>query len=648
MKKHILILAIPFICLQLISNISAIGAKLVQNKISVISTKLELTVPIFNSCENNLINLNIGGYVGQLISSNEKSWLQNVLKDNPNMFEAFANPEGNTLNKMPWYGEFPGKILTGMAQTYRATRNLKTLASGNEIVQKFKSVQGTDGYLGPWSKSTRFNGDKKKWDTWGHYHCIYGLYQWYKVTGNKDALNIAIKSTDCVYNYFIEGNRPFISQDWAECNFAISHVFAIIYMETGNKKYLDACEQIVLKEWQMEYNDFYSKRLISCDWLGSADSGKAFYQSNQPRWESLHTLMTLSSLYQITGNRQYFKYLEHFWWSIVLCDRHNFGGFGTEEGSTGDLYGHGSETCNTVAWMAFSTEYLKVSKISYVADELEISYYNAALGSLLGDHLFTYMNNSDGKREAALITLAGQGFEGGKELSCCQANGNRGISQISEWAVLTDKENLFLNYYGASNAETRTPGGNCIKILQNTKYPKSGSVRIILDLDKSEKFNFNLRIPTWSTNTKLKVNGKYIKNIIPGNYCVINRLWKRGDIIDIEFDMSIHFWAGEGKYATKVSLYYGPVLLAIDSDMRTVSNFKFDAASVKNIVFEDNDKFWFYAPITTVDGKKVSLVDYSSAGDYGEGYTTWLNVVNDWDSFIYRQKKNPIWNNVGR
>ncbi|MFR5871655.1 MAG: hypothetical protein ACLUEV_08705 [Alistipes sp.] len=30
--------------------------------------------------------------------------------------------------------------------------------------------------------------------------------------------------------------------------------------------------------------------------------------------------------------------------------------------------------------MTFSTEYLKLSKNSYVADELELSYFNATLG----------------------------------------------------------------------------------------------------------------------------------------------------------------------------------------------------------------------------------------------------------------------------
>lgn len=613
----------------------------------VATGKMEFAIPLLTASENHLTNLNLGGHVGKLLGSNERSWLQNALKDNPNMFTAFGDPEGNRLAKCMWHGEFPGKILAGMAQTYRAFRNPVTRSAGNKMVQMFKSAQGADGYLGPWSKSARFNGDKNKWDTWGQYHCIYGLYQWYKLTGNKNALDVALKAANCIYNYFITGDQTFISQNWAEANFAISHAFAILYQETGDKRYLEACEHIVLKEWKLKYDDFYTKKLITCDWLGAAADGKAFFQSNQTRWESLHTLMTLSPLYQITKNREYYDALEHYWWSIIKYDRHNFGGFGTGEGATGDVYGEGSETCSTVAWMEYSTEYLKLSKISYVADELEIAYFNASLGSLQNEHEFTYMNSSNGSRESALITLAGHGFDGGKELSCCQANGNKGISQITEWAVLSDKENLYLNYYGSSNAETKTPNGTGIKILQETKYPKSGAVKITVTPDKSEQFKLNLRIPTWSAKTMIKVNGKKMTNVMPGDYYVINRVWNRGDVIEVKFDMSIHFWVGGGKFKDKTSIYYGPILLAMDSVSTATSSYKLLASSVKKIAFEKNKNFWFYGFAETIDGKKVPLVDYASAGHKRESYATWITVAHDLNMYPYVIGNNPLWNNVG-
>ena len=288
MKKLLSVAILTFLIIHNIALAQNIP-NIIGNRKEGMSEKSKLTIPTLDASENKLTNLNLGGYVGKILASNEKSWLQNILKDNPNLFEAFANPEGNSLTKCMWHGEFPGKILSGMAQTYRSCRDPKTLVAGNKMVQMFKSVQGTDGYLGPWSKKVRFNGDKNKWDTWGQYHCIYGLYEWYKITGNKVALHMALKAADCIYKYFIEGNQTFVSQNWAECNFAVSHAFALLFQETGNKKYFDAAEDIVLKEWKLKYYDFYTRKELACDWLTSATDGKAFYQSNQTRWESLHT-----------------------------------------------------------------------------------------------------------------------------------------------------------------------------------------------------------------------------------------------------------------------------------------------------------------------------------------------------------------------
>lgn len=608
---------------------------------NLVSSKLD-------TCENLVANMNLSGYTGEILATNETVWLQNVLKANPKLFEAFLNPDNNNLAKAMWHGEFPGKILTGMAQNYLTTNNAETLKIGNEMVKYFKQAQGEDGYLGPWSSKTRFNKDKAKWDTWGQYHCIYGLYRWYQVTGNKDALDVAVKALDCIYDYFITGKQTFVSQNWAECNFAISHVFALLYNETGNQDYLKAAEYIVQDEWKLKYDDFYTKKNISCDWLSAVTSGKAFYKSNQPRWESLYSLETLATLYKVTENKEYYNAMEELWWSIVGNDRHNTGSFGTGEGATGNPYGSGSETCSTVAWMAFSTDYLKLSKNSYVADELELSFYNATLGSLLGNKReFTYMNNSDGSRASALIVLKGHSFEGGSDMSCCQANGNRGLSQIAEWALLTDNEGVYINYYGQSDIKTNTNSGNKIGIKQETEYPKTGMVKMTISTEKNEKFNLSIRIPTWSKKTVVKLNGQECSNVTPGSYYVLNKEWQTGDYIEIEFDMGIHFWVAEDKtIGSKVSAYYGPVLLAFETSgtVRATSRFQID--SLKQIQkTENSDKGLLSFTANTTAGKNVNLIDYASAGKNGETYVSWLGCNRDLDPITYLKNGTPIWNN---
>jgi len=334
--------------------------------------------------KNNLTCMNLSGTVGEILVANERVWIHQLLEDNPGLFDGFLAQSDEKIFKTMWHGEFPGKLLTGIAQTYLLRNDAQTKAVGERMVALFRQAQEPCGYLGPWPEHVRFDKDLPscfdteiwgKWDTWGQYHCIYGLYRWYQVTANPEALAIAVKALDHIYAYFIEGKKSFADQKWAECNFAVGHAFALFYEETGDERYLRAAEYIVKQDWKTQYFDFYTKSVLACDWLDAALEGVPFYASNQPRWESLYSLETLAVLYRITGEAVYKDAMDSLWWGMVRTDRHNTGSFGTGEGATGNPYGAGSETCNTVAWMAFSTDYLKLTGKACVADELELSLY---------------------------------------------------------------------------------------------------------------------------------------------------------------------------------------------------------------------------------------------------------------------------------
>lgn len=600
--------------------------------------------------KNNMRNMNIAGAVGDILSANETVWVQRVLEDNPRLFDAFLNPENNDLSKVMWHGEFPGKLLSGAAQTYLLHNDPETKKVGDRMVILFQKAQGEDGYLGPWKEAVRFNKDVLqqslgKWDTWGQYHCIYGLYRWYQVTGNRNALDVAIRALDGIYAYFIAGGQTFVSQNWAECNLAIGHAFALLYEETGKTSYLKTAEYIVNEEWNLEYPDFYTKKSLSCGWMKAALAGKAFYESGQPRWEGLYALSSLAELYRATGDETYKAALESLWWGILRTDRHNTGSFGTGEGASGDLYGNGSETCNTVAWMAFSTDYLKISKNSYVADELELSFYNAALGTLLaGERNFTYMNDSDGIRQAARVVLEGHSFDGGRDLSCCQANGNRGISQVTEWAVLTGQDGLYLNYYGASEMHTRTAAGTSVVLRQETRYPQNGAVTITVSIAQEEFFTLYLRIPVWSVQTAIRLNGAVCEGSRAGYYYEISRKWKTGDVIELDLDLHMHFWVAERDTDKhKVSVYYGPLLLAYRLDGSLQSTPQFEIDMLRRMEQQNGNGLVSFRGIST-KGTEIVFTDYYSAGKDGGAFVSWIAAEKGLDPIPSEKYGNPVWN----
>ncbi|HEY5138051.1 MAG TPA: hypothetical protein VIJ25_01850, partial [Methylococcales bacterium] len=137
---------------------------------------------------------------------------------------------------------------------------------------------------------------------------------------------------------------------------------------------------------------------------------------------------------------------------------------------------------------------------------------------------------------------------------------------LSDWAVMKDKNGLVLNWYGASVIKTKVKNVD-VTLKQETDYPRTG--HIVLKISTSEPMTFclKLRIPHWSDNSSVAVNGKAVKAIRPGTYLTIDRKWNKETTIVIELDMSLHFLVGEKECEGRSSIYYGPILLAAKRQM---------------------------------------------------------------------------------
>ncbi len=574
--------------------------------------------------KNATIHLYPTGRLAERLLRHKEAWALRIFERNSGLFSAFDDPENSSVHKTKWHGEFPGKLLTGISQLYHIFGTEDIRALGDHFVARFQSAQAEDGYLGPWSRLDRLDGACKKWDTWGHYHCIYGLYSWYRMTGNRDALDVALRAADFLYQYFIGGNRTFIAQYFPECNFAISHIFAMLYREVKDLRYLEAARRIVDVEWELEYYNGDRERFLCVDWLNNAMNGKAFYQSNQPRWESLHTISTLADLWIVTGEQRYYNGLERIWQSIVDYDLHNFGGFGTGEAAEGKPFQGGSETCNTCAWMALSTEYLKVSRNCAAVDELERSYYNAALGSLDEDIYFSYMNNMSGKRARAAQVLAPQSFVGAPDMSCCQANGLRGMTQIVEWAFLVDEKNVYINSYAPCNAEIRLPNGEGATLSIDSDYPRNGQIKISFKKITPAEFTVMLRIPKWSKETNVIINDRVIPGVTAGEYLPVHQAWTKERTIAINLNMDLQIMIGLDECAGKSSVFRGPLLLAaswqdgVPSPTLTLSR--------AGLRFEGADSKALLCGRLISDSGEIEVIDYADAYTAGWRYETWLTV----------------------
>ncbi len=485
-------------------------------------------------------SFSLGGEIGRRLDAVTRQWILPAPMANPAMLEMFRNRERRPLqDQMAWAGEFAGKYLTHAAQIYRLTRDPALASHLKWFVGELALLQDADGYLGPWPKAFRMKlgcpSCQTPWDAWGHYHLMVGLLFWHQDTGDARALHMARRIGDYFCARFLKNPTEKLHDSGAhEMNLAPAHSLAMLYRVTGTRRYLDMANRIVREFEIPPAGDYFRQGL----------AGIAFWKTPKPRWESLHPIMALAELYQITGNRDYRRAFENLWWSMLKGDRHNNGGFTSGEKATGNPYDLGAiETCCTIAWMAMSVEMLKLTGNPVVADEIEFSLLNSGLGMMSpSGRWVTYNTPMDGNRRASADHIVFQARAGSPELNCCSVNGPRALGMISDWALMRRGRTVVFNYYGSGTCSIPLASGRQVRFIQDTDYPANPHIEITVHPDHAETFPLALRIPYWSKHTTLRINGRPVPAVKPATYCTVTRRWVPGDSITVDLDFTPHFW----------------------------------------------------------------------------------------------------------
>jgi len=191
-----------------------------------------------------------------------------------------------------------------------------------------------------------------------------------------------------------------------------------------------------------------------------------------------------------------------------------------------------------------------------------------------------------------------------------------------------------INLYNACTVNNRTPLGKKLELQMKGDFPNSNTVKIVVNPAAAENFSMSLRMPSWSEHTQVSVNGKKVNNVIPGKYLQLTRKWKKGDTIDIRFEMKALLLdapkgqnrAGDNFQAVK----YGPIVLSRDENTDANYNQPVQIVADKNknvkVVAEkptlSTTRMEFEVP--TTDGP-IRMIDYASVNGWtGKKICTWL------------------------
>lgn len=577
-------------------------------------------------------SVRLSGFVGDRINSCIET---RVLGQD---VEHITDPFKHKNDTASWQTEFWGKWVQGAIASYRYNQDPALKAKIAKSVEDIIATQQPDGYIGNYAPEAHL----KQWDVWGRKYTALGLLHWYKLTGDKKALDATRKLIDHLMTEVGPDATPIETVGNYHGMAASSVLEPVVYLynETGDKKYLDYALYIVDSLENPDGSKLISKALAGEDVAARFPHPADWFspENGQKAYEMMSCYVGLIELYKVTGNKAYLDAAERAVENIIEKEI-NIAGSGSsfeswyhgKEFQTLPTY-HTMETCVTFTWMQILDKLLEITGKSSYADEIEKTVYNALLASL----------KDDASQIAKYSPIVGHRFEGeeqcGLHINCCNANGPRGFALIPEFAVKSNgKDEVFVNYLGEMNSELLL-GKNRVALTQQTAYPATDNIKITVDPSKETEFTLNIRIPLWSAKSQVKVNGKDVPNVIPGAYAAIDRKWKKGDVVEVSFDMPVKL----NRLNNQVAVTRGPIVFARDSRIgdgfvdETVAVADKDGIISDAEVVEAPGFAWLAVSVPVTVGanlegtdaeRKITLCDFASAGntwDPAVRYRVWL------------------------
>jgi DUF1680 family protein len=546
-------------------------------------------------------------------------------------------------------GEMWGKAVRSGCMFYRYTQDPELKRILEATVKDILSTQQSNGSI----SCVRINQqpDGGGGDLWERKYVMLGMEEYYAwVNPDPKVLESLKKQADCIIAQI--GNPPkaeITKLGWSPTGIESSTLlepFMRLYRMTGEQRYLDFATYIVEAGGNRGSNLFQQ-----------AYDNVELYKMGLPypkAYEMTSLFEGAVEYYRVTEDQHLRQSITNYFKNIRETEITIIGNAGADQpyhpNVAGEAWGNTAveqtnpditrmmETCVGVTWIKFCSQILRLTGDASSVDEIEKYIYNGLLGAMkpAGDG-FSYVNLLNGKK----VTNHGWGWQfddghGGQlPVTCCNLNGPAGLAYIPYIAVTASKDGPVINLYNAGKVDMTTPAGqNPLKLDIETDYPQSGKVLIKVSPDNPETFTLKLRIPSWSENTAVKVNGKK-QTVASGAYADITRQWKSGDRIEIVFDIKCRVIdsphgtnrAGDNMQA----VIWGPIVLSRDENIDKNYNqpvvIKADKDGLVKVTKTKPTlagmRMEFIVPTTH---GSIRMIDYASVNGWNDSHIcTWMH-----------------------
>jgi hypothetical protein len=227
------------------------------------------------------------------------------------------------------------------------------------------------------------------------------------------------------------------------------------------------------------------------------------------------------------------------------------------------------ESCAAIGMMMWNWRMLAASGDARFTDVIERALYNGInSGMSLDGKTYCYRNplafdpaDDSRDRHAPEGAIRNPWYD----TTCCPPNLERTFASLPGYFYSTSDDGVYVHLYDNSTFNWRV-AGHLIRIVQTTRYPWEGDVKIAVSPTEPSEFTLNVRVPGWSQRSVVRVNGTPIADVRPG-YLPIRRRWSAGDIVELSFDMTTRLLKANpavNEDRGRVAFQRGPVVFCME------------------------------------------------------------------------------------
>ncbi len=439
-------------------------------------------------------------------------------------------------------GHTLGHYLTAVSQAYRTSGDKELKDIADHVVEVLSLCQNKEsGYLSAIPEGhyiqLESGNTSGTWVPWYTMHKVLsGLINAYKFTGNEEALKVASRLGDWVYNR---------TSQWDE-----STQNTVLNIEYGG---MNDCLYELYKHTKKDNHLLAAQSFDEISLFDRLYNGEDVLNGKHAN-TTIPKIIGALNRYTVLGEEYYLKVAENFWSIVVNNHSYITGGnsewehFGEPDILDAERTNCNCETCNTYNMLKLTRELFKITGDVRYADYYENTFINAILSSQNPESgMTTYFQ----PMATGFFKVYSSETE---HFWCCTGSGMENFSKLGDSIYYKDGNSLYVIRYTSSSVMLEEKG---LKITQIAKLPN-----VTFKISGKGQGDIVLRVPDWCADEPtLKFNGAETDAREKDGFIRLSREWQDGDTIEYTIPLAVSA-CGLPDNENVAAFRYGPWVLS--------------------------------------------------------------------------------------